>query len=251
MNRLNQQKIILGQLYEAKSSDEKFSILEEVIKDAGFDAVIYSFFPKLIRLSDTLQPFFNYSEGYAPLVKNYQENNLSRHDFLIRLVEEGYPGVIDWWEAAKSIELSDEEKQVNDLARNTFNITRGFAFPTLSSDLGIAGVSIISFDPEKEFEKIDTLALDQLHIIARMFHDHMMVHQDDRYQYILPLLDSLSEKKKIVLSHLISGQPMKKIKGVTERYADKLLLEIRKDFGNISKNELIYLVGLLNITEYL
>jgi len=52
---------------------------------------------------------------------------------------------------------------------------------------------------------------------------------------------------------LITGQPKKTIAdvGVTERYADKLLMELRKTFGDISTNELIYLLGLLNITEYL
>ncbi len=38
---------------------------------------------------------------------------------------------------------------------------------------------------------------------------------------------------------------------ITIRYAEKLLVEFRKDFGNISNNELIYFLGLLSITEYL
>jgi FixJ family two-component response regulator len=81
-----------------------------------------------------------------------------------------------------------------------------------------------------------------------------MTHQDARYKFILPILESLTPKKKIVLKYLISGQPMKNItddSDITTRYAEKLLVELRKDFGDISKNELIYFLGLLNITEYL
>jgi FixJ family two-component response regulator len=81
-----------------------------------------------------------------------------------------------------------------------------------------------------------------------------MVHQDSRYEFILPILESLTPKKKMVLKYLISGKPMKNIAeeaDITTRYAEKLLVELRKDFGNISINELIYFLGLLNITEYL
>ena len=38
---------------------------------------------------------------------------------------------------------------------------------------------------------------------------------------------------------------------ITTRYAEKLLIELRKQFGNISTNELIYLLGLLNISEHI
>ena len=38
---------------------------------------------------------------------------------------------------------------------------------------------------------------------------------------------------------------------ISTRYAEKLLIELRKQFGNITSNELIYLLGLLNISEHL
>lgn len=38
---------------------------------------------------------------------------------------------------------------------------------------------------------------------------------------------------------------------ISTRYAEKLLIELRKHFENISTNESIYLFGLLNISEYL
>ena len=242
---------IAAQLYDAQSCEEKFSILEEITRDAGFDGVLYTFIPKLSRLIN-LKPFFQFSQTYAEIVDNYQQHNFSKNDFTLRLLEEGASEPIDWWEIAQNITLSHEEKQVNEVTKNHFNVYKGISFPTLNSDLGLAGVSIISFDLQYENKVIDPEILSSLHKSIRIYHDHMMIHQDDRYQFILPLLDSLSTKQKIVIRHLISGQPMKNIEkfGVTERYGEKLLYELRKSFGDITKNELIYLLGLLNISEY-
>jgi len=120
--------------------------------------------------------------------------------------------------------------------------------------MGFAGVSIISFSKKHVNKEINPDLLEHLKTCSKMYHDHTMAYQDARYEFILPILDSLTPKKKIVLKHLISGQPMKNITGeanITIRYAEKLLIELRKEFGNISKNELIYFLGLLNITKYL
>jgi len=245
-------KSIATSLYDTDCIDEKFAILEQVVKDAGFDAILYTFIPKLSRLIN-LQPVFRFSNGYAQFIEHYHKNNFSKHDFLLRLLEEGITDPVDWWEKAALMDLTEEEKHVNNTARHKFGITKGLGFPTLGSNLGLAGVSIISFKKEDENRQIEPEIINSLHKNSRIYHDHMMVHQDDRYSFILPLLDSLTPKKKIVIKHLISGQPMKNIEdqGVTERYGEKLLLELRKSFGDITKNELIYLLGLLNITEYL
>lgn len=242
---------IAAQLYEAQSCEEKFSILEKITEDSGFDGVLYTFIPKLSRLIN-LRPFFQFSNSYKKIVENYQLNNFSQNDFILRLLEEGISKPIDWWEVSRTLKLSKEEEHVNYVTRNQFGVIKGISFPTLNSDLGLAGVSIISFNPNYENKKIEEKTLTNLHKSIRIYHDHMMIHQDDRYQFILPLLNSLTAKQKIVIKHLISGQPMKNIEGfgVTERYGEKLLYELRKNFGDITKNELIYLLGLLNISEY-
>ena len=120
--------------------------------------------------------------------------------------------------------------------------------------MGYAGVSIISFKEDFTDKKIDTNILNHLKTCSLMYHDHSMIHQDARYEFILPILETLTPKKKLLIKYLISGKPMKNIADeadITTRYADKLLSELRRQFGNISKNELIYLLGLLNISEYL
>ncbi len=241
-------------LYESKTLDKKFTALELEVTKAGFDAVVYTFIPKLVRLTDSLKPVLQYSKKYAPLLEHYHKHDYSRHDFLLRLVEEGKIDIIDWWAEAKKMQLTQEEKEVNRVAREDFAITRGFAFPTLNADMGIAGVSIISFKQEYANKTVSPKLLNHLKTCCKIYHDYTMVHQDSRYEFILPILESLTPKKKMVLKYLISGKPMKNIAeeaDITTRYAEKLLVELRKDFGNISINELIYFLGLLNITEYL
>ena len=251
MDQLQNNCEISALLYQASSSEEKFAILEKIILDLGFDALIYSFYPRLSLLSKSLQPVFQYSKSYASFAEVYKKNKLSQHDFVIRLIKEGMMDVIDWGETANKISLTEEEIKTNIMAHHQFGIEKGITFPTLSSDLGLAGVAIVSFKPEDMGKVIDPEVLAYLQTCSNIYHDHMIIHQDDRYEFVLPLLKLLTPKKKIVIKHLISGKPMKNIDGVTVRYAEKLLLELRKDFGDITKNELLYLLGLLNISEYL
>jgi len=247
-------KPFVQRLYDSKTLNDKFSTLESEVLASGFDGVVYTFIPKLSRLTASLKPVFLFSEKHADLLEYYQKHDYSRHDFTIRLVEEGKMDIIDWWAEAEKIILSKKEKEVALMEKEYFGITKGITFPTLSSDIGIAGVSIISLKKEYINKEIDPALLQHLKTYCRMYHDHTMIHQDARYEFILPILDSLTPKKKLVLKHLISGQPMKNITkeaDITTRYAEKLLVELRKNFGDISKNELIYYLGLLNINEYL
>jgi len=247
-------KPFVQRLYDSKTFEEKFSALEYEVTLSGFDGILYTFIPKLSRLTESLQPVFQYSKSYTEIVNNYQKHDFNKSDFTIRLVEEGKLSIIDWWMEAEKTLLSKEEKHVNKVTKEKFGVSKGITFPTLNNDMGMAGASIISFKPEYANKQIDPALLQHLKTCCRMYHDHTMIHQDARYEFILPILDSLTPKKKLVLKHLISGQPMKNITkeaDITTRYAEKLLVELRKNFGDISKNELIYYLGLLNINEYL
>ena len=106
------------------------------------------------------------------------EKDFSRDDFVIRLVEEGTLETIDWWEEAKRLDLSENEKHVNKVAKESYGITKGISFPTLSNDLGFAGVSIISFKESFSNKTIDTEILRHLKKCSRQYHDHVMIHQE-------------------------------------------------------------------------
>jgi len=247
-------KSFIQRLYDSKTLEEKFATLEHEVISSGFDGVLYTFIPKLSLLTESLQPVFQFSKSYAKIVDNYQKHNFSKNDFTIRLIEEGKLSIIDWWIEAEKLSLTQEEEYIVKVTRDDFGVSKGISFPTLGNDMGIAGASIISFNKEYAKKEVDPTILEHLKTCSRMYHDHTMIHQDARYEFILPILNALTPKKKIVLRYLISGRAMKNIaeeSDITTRYAEKLLVELRKDFGDISKNELIYYLGLLNITEYL
>ena len=246
-------KPFIQRLYDSKTPADKFSALQNEAEISGFDGVAYTFIPKLSRLTESLKPVYQYSESYSDLVDYYQKHNLNRNDFIIRLVEEGRLDILDWGKETKKATLTKEEEKVSKVAKEIFGATKGVTFPTLSNDIGFAGVSVISFDNKFRGKEVTPEILKHLKKCSKMYLDHTMIHQDARYEFILPILESLTPKKKIVLKYLISGQPMKNITteaDITTRYAEKLLVGLRKDFGDISKNELIYFLGLLNITEY-
>jgi hypothetical protein len=80
-----------------------------------------------------------------------------------------------------------------------------------------------------------------------------MSREDMRF-FIEPLLARLNDTKKKVLLHLVSGQLMKTISethGISHRYAEKVILNMRKEFGDISTNELLYILGMVHIHEYI
>ncbi|WP_299875983.1 autoinducer binding domain-containing protein [uncultured Cocleimonas sp.] len=249
-----QNKYFIQNLYDAETLTDKFSLLEKEITNSGFCGALYTFIPKLTRLTTSLQPVFQHTDSYQPIINYYHKNDFSRHDFIIRLIEEGILHTIDWWEEANKMDLSKKEQQLITVVKETYGITKGFTFPTLSNDLGYAAVSIISFEDSYTNKTVNADILEHLKKCSRLYHDHAMIHQDARYKFILPILKTLTPKKIALIRYLISGKPMKNISkevDISTRYAEKLLIEIRKQFGNISTNELIYLLGLLNIPEYI
>jgi hypothetical protein len=89
---------------------------------------------------------------------------------------------------------------------------------------------------------------------ANRYHTRIIQSNEDMRFFIAPLLENLSETKKNVLRHMMSGEPMKNIPevyGITHRYAEKVLLTIRREFGDISTNELMYILGMTNMKEFL
>ncbi len=72
---------------------------------------------------------------------------------------------------AEELDLTKNEKKVNKVAKETFGITKGVTFPTLSNDMGLAGVSIISFKDSYANKILETNVLNYLRKCARQYHD--------------------------------------------------------------------------------
>ena len=232
-----------------------FDTLIKQIEQLGFDGVLYSFLPMPVYMNTKIQPVLQYSDSLAPFITHYMKNNYGNNSFIIRLVLAGRRDPIDWWEEENAGNLSQSEGDIIRDAKLNFGIHNALAIPVLTSSFAIAGVSVISMSEDRgHFEKLKSQSLEQLKEYASNHHTKIIMSREDMRFFIEPLLARLNDTKKKVLLHLVSGQPMKTISethGISHRYAEKVILNMRKEFGDISTNELLYILGMVHIHEYI
>lgn len=232
-----------------------FDTLTKQIEQLGFDGVLYSFHPKPVYMNTKIQPVLQYSDSLASFVAHYLKNNYGNKSFITRLAMAGRRDPIDWWEEENAGNLSQSEGDVIRDAKHNFGIHNALAIPVLVSSFAIAGVSVMSMSEDRgHFEKLKSQSLEPLKDYASNYHTQIIMSREEMRFFIEPLLARLSDTKKKVLLHLVSGQPMKTISethDISHRYAEKVILNMRKEFGDISTNELLYILGMVHIQEYL
>lgn len=238
--------------YTAESFDEAFDIYFQLVLELGFDGVLYSFIPHISTASIfSIPPIFKSSETYSQdYLTYYGENQVDKLDPIFKLIKNGETNIIDWWEAAEERNFSDKEKEILRIARDNFGIINGITIPTLSEQRGIAGASIITSKTNKEYAKLKSKSIQTLALCTGMFHDFTLSRPLSSNSFVLPFFPDLTKKEIQVLRFQLTGKPMKQIEdstGITTKYAEKLLANIRKKFGNISKNELIHQTSAFNI----
>lgn len=234
-------------------SKSNFELLTDRIIEMGFDSVIYTFYPKPMYNDLKLQPVLQYSDKCSDFIKYYLEHGYGNHDFVLRLAMSGVLGYIDWVKTADKIKLTDMEKEVMDVRSSVFGIKNGISFPSFYSTFAIAGLALLSSKDRDEFDKIKKDNLDELSDLAKSYHTTVMM-TDLKNSFISPMLAKFNSNKKMVMKFLLSGQPLKRISesnNISVNYAEKIVREIRQDFGGVSKSELMYLCGMLNIENYL
>lgn len=233
----------------------KFISLKKNIKRLGFDGVLYSFFPRAMYLDNKTQPLIHYCNTLNPFVQHYFANNYGNNDFVIRLIDERGIEPIDWWHEINSGNVTKEEKAVTFDARNNFNIEYGLTMPVLSGSFAMGAISVISKNNDLEyFQEIKNNHIIELNELATDYHFYILSSHEKVRFFVQPLFDNLNQTKKNVIKHLISGKPMKTITSkysISQRYAEKTLINIRSEFGHISTNEFIYSLGVCNIDRYL
>lgn len=233
----------------------EFLQLEKAIINLGFDGVLYSFYPRPMHINSQVQPVLHFSSQFHPFIEHYIKNDYGNRDFVLRLALQGQSEPIDWWKEIEAGNVSEDEIEVTASARTLFNIQHGLSIPVLSGSFAIAGISVISKNPRRAyFEKLIEKHSSQLFKFADEYHRTIIKSKAELQFFIEPLLSSLSDTKKTVLKHLMTGKPMKSIgtdNDITPRYAEKLLVNIRKEFGNISSYELMYILGMINMHKYL
>ena len=151
--------------------------------------------------------------------------------------------------------VSEAEANVTQDAKQNFGIHHGLSLPVLSGSFAVSGISVVSMSNDIEkFEKLKSQSMAQLEEAASNYHTKIIMSREDMRFFIEPLLGRLNDTKKKVLKHLLSNQPMKTIpetSDISQKYAEKVILKMRKEFGNISTNELLYILGMVHIHEYL
>ena len=237
------------------SFGENFDTLISKINGIGFDGVLYSFFPKPMYMNEKIQPVLQYSESFAPFVAHYLNNNYGNRDFILRLALEGRSEAIDWWEEIQAGKISADEAEVTQDAKENFDIHHGLSIPVLYGEFAVAGISLVSFtDDLDRFASIKSQNLEEITELASGYHSKIIMSREEMRFFIEPLLERLNGTKKKVLKHMMSGQPMKTIQNtvdISPKYAEKVIFKMRKEFGDISTNELIYILGMVHIHEYL
>lgn len=234
---------------------ETFTTLTGVINDLGFDGVLYSFYPKPMYMNQGIQPVLHYSANFAPFVAHYIKNDYGNRDFVLRLALQDWKKAIDWWEEIHAGHVTCEERAVTEDAKKNFGIQYGLSVPALRGTFAIAGISVISKNENLDhFQKLKKSNLAQLFDIASEYHATVINSKESLRFFIQPLLESLNATQKAVLKHVLTGRPMKSIprtSGITPKYAENVLANIRQEFGKITTNELIYILGMVNIHEHL
>lgn len=200
-------------------------------------------------------PIFQVSETYPQtFIDHYVGARFDKQDFTIKQIEDGNLTPMDWWDCQQKGQITSAEKQVIQVAREDYGIENGLSIPTMSQPEGIAGVSIISEETDQAFRQLQTENGVQLNICTKLFHDCVFNIPEYKSQFLIPAIANLTETEKKVLRYLVSGLPMKAVQdgtGVPYKYATKVLGEVREKFGKITKDKLVYALGLLNILEAL
>lgn len=239
--------------YSKKSFDDAFDAYSQLIQKTGFDGVLYSYVPQISIASKlSIPPIFKSSEAYNKFLEYYFQHRLDKTDFVLKALRNGETNILDWWEEAEKRELPEAEFAQVRLARERFNIVNGIIIPTMSNQRGFAGASLITSKDGDAYEELKSEYLETIALCTRMFHDFTLSRPLSSNTFILPYFPDLTSKEIDVLRYQLTGQPMKMIEestGISPKYAEKLLMNIRKKFGSISKNELIHQTSAFNLLD--
>jgi len=241
----------VSRIDRAKDFNECFHELTLEAEKLGFDGVLYTYTPFFFTDDNVdFQPIMRVSENYGTdYLQYYQEHNYVAYDHMVAAAQNGEDRIVDWFFEAETIPLIGKPLEVLETARK-FGIRNGLSFPTHLSKQAFAGASFIS-RKDDEFFKSECLPNAQLiRVLAEIFHYKVITEQHYQEVFIVPFLQQLSSTKLKVLKLLALGRMPKQIAsdlGKTTKYIQNLIGEIRKDFGNVPRDRLLYLAGVLDI----
>ena len=241
----------VSRIDNCKDFDECFHELTVEAKRLGFDGVLYTYMPRLFTDKNVdFQPIMRVSENYGmDYLQHYQEHNFVAYDHMVAAAQRGEDRIADWFYEAETIPLTGKSLEVLETARK-YGIRNGLSFPTFLSEQVFAGASFICRKDDEFFKSVCRPNAQLIRVLAEIFHYKVIAEQHYQEVFIVPFLQKLSPTKRQVLKLLAAGKAPKQIAdklNKTIKYTQNLIGEIRKDFGNVPRDRLMYLAGVLDI----
>ncbi|PWQ94096.1 autoinducer binding domain-containing protein [Leucothrix arctica] len=251
------------ELINSKTSDEAFAVFDRFLTITGFDSVLYSYIPSVVLENPShLQPVFQVSKNYdLKYLDHYTQAELHKHDHIINNIANGSLAELDWWQEAKSKDLSKSSLDVFNIAKIDHYMENGYTIPTLSGAQGIAAASFISSDKRVLFDQLLQEQKTLVRTVTTLFHNHIMSQYHLFSDFLKPTLpNKLNTTEQAILKHLCNGYRPAQIAPMvnkSERHTENVIRNIRIKFAGlneegkprISTSSLIYHCGLLHYTD--
>ena len=193
----------IPKLYSTSSLEDRFKLVGDAITSLGFDTILYSYVPNNYDMKKLIPPTMLVSDRFpSDFLNEYRTKGMDQHDFTIRLALDGVMEPIDWVKWYNSGKLSTKEKSVVELAHK-YGMKNGMSKTFMSSNYGVAGISITSFGDDITFDKLKEEHIDTAFLVAQCFHNQ--VHHDNRQYFFKPFQPRITKEEKLILKYEMSG----------------------------------------------
>lgn len=251
------------ELYCAETFEDAFEILRSEVNELGFDGVLYTYIPiALVESNFVLHPFYEISDNYHLGDADLDfDSSLLNYDPSMQSANDDILISVDWWQtlckACKKAEgFSSETTGVD----GSYRVHNGIIFPLLSDSGGMAGASFIS-SQGKRTNQLSRKEVTSLKLRAHLFHNLVISNTGFKRRFMRPWTDSFSSMQLNYLRGLAAGKKTGQIAaelGTTSGYLEQIMLKLRRKLSGveddetptISRNQILYYAGLMNMLEY-
>lgn len=244
----------VAQLCAAASFGERFAIYTKYMQLLNFEGSAYSYAPLIQYEPDsfTIRPETVLTDNYpCSLIEEYFATGMDQYDVSIKKVKSGDFSVTDYEDHKLTHGFSPGAKQLESLVKDEYGLLNSMNIPAASAS-AISVVSVFTSERCDSFKVLRQENLNSLIQITQVFHAMTLADAGSYQRFVSPFLGSLKPNERKILTYLSSGKPFKNIKddtGISYRYASNILDALRARLGGINRDRLLYLSGLLNISE--
>lgn len=252
------------QLCQATTYDESFTIYSQFTEFLGYEAVLYSFIPRIVldQISH-LQPKFSISENYdQTFLEEYFESKFYQTDYVIKKIKNGCNETLDWWDDCKKGKLNTKQIKILNIMRNDYKIENGLTIPLNAGVKGIAAISVTSDQKSEIYQQLKSETYSRLKTASTIFHNHVITNTFESNIFMEPIIPNMNKTEKKVLKFILDGHPVPiiakelcKSKGYMENVVRSIRIKMAgldsTGKPKISKDLLIYYCGLMGVYNML